>query len=68
MAIDPQQVGQFSEDGKTALSQISLDFACRGCHVKAAQPPAKSDEELIEKATGYHTCLHLKLLQRLNKT
>jgi hypothetical protein len=55
MAIDPQQVGQFSEDGKTALSQISLDFACRGCHVEGGAASPKSDEELIEKASGYHT-------------
>jgi hypothetical protein len=54
MAIDPNQVGQFSEDGTTALSQISLDFACRHCHVEGRVQP-KTDEELISAATGYHT-------------
>jgi hypothetical protein len=54
MAIDPTQVGQFSEDGKTALSQISLDFACRGCHVEGGKASPKTDEQLIDKATGYH--------------
>lgn len=53
MAIDPQQVGQFSEDGKTALSQISLDFACRSCHTPGSGL-AKTDELLIAAATGYH--------------
>jgi Zn finger protein HypA/HybF involved in hydrogenase expression len=53
MAIDPNQVGQFSEDGKTAFSQISLDFACRHCHVEGVALP-KTDEELKAAATGYH--------------
>jgi hypothetical protein len=54
MAIDPNQVGQFNADGSLALSQISLDFACRHCH----QPNtslAKTDEELKAAANGYHT-------------
>lgn len=53
MAIDPTQVGQFSEDGLTANSQIALDFACKACHVPGSaldQP----DAALIEMATGYH--------------
>ncbi len=54
MAIDPMQVGQFSEDGKVALSQISLDFACRHCHVDGGVAPAKTDEELQAMAIGYH--------------
>ena len=56
MAIDPTQVGQFSEDGSVALSQLSLDFACRSCHVPAGDGFAspKTDEELIEAATDYH--------------
>ena len=53
MAIDPTQVGQFSEDGKTAKSQIALDFACKSCHVPGTAAE-KSDEDLIEMATGYH--------------
>jgi len=54
MAIDPDQVGQFTEDGSRALSQVSLDFACRNCHVEGGKALPKSDEVLIEKATGYH--------------
>ncbi len=55
MAIDPDQIGQFSEDGTTALSQIGLDFACRQCHVEGGTASEKTDEELTERATGYHT-------------
>jgi len=55
MAIDPQQVGQFSEDGSVALSQLSLDFACRQCHNPDGRAREKTDEELIGLATGYHT-------------
>jgi hypothetical protein len=53
MAIDPEQVGQFTEDGSVALSQISLDFACRHCHINDTDL-AKTDEELISAATDYH--------------
>jgi hypothetical protein len=55
VAIDPDQVGQFSEDGSVALSQISLDFACRTCHRTDGLGNPKTDEELIETAVGYHT-------------
>ncbi|MCO5183149.1 MAG: hypothetical protein M9918_20750 [Anaerolineae bacterium] len=54
MAIDPQQIGQFSEDGTVALSQLSLDFACRGCHNPDGRGRIKTDEELITAAAGYH--------------
>ncbi len=54
MAIDPEQIGQFSEDGAVALSQIGLDFACRHCHVEDGNATPKTDEELIDKAVGYH--------------
>lgn len=53
MAIDPTQVGQFTEDGKLALSQISLDFACKSCHVPGTDAE-KTDEALLATATGYH--------------
>lgn len=53
MAIDPDQIGQFTEDGSEALSQISLDFACRHCH-GAGLATEKTDEELIRAAIGYH--------------
>lgn len=54
MAIDPLQVGQFTEDGSESLSQISLDFACRHCHVEGGTATPKTDQELIDKAVGYH--------------
>jgi hypothetical protein len=54
MAIDVNQIGQFSEDGKTSLSQISLDFACRHCHVEGLVKPL-TDEELKAAATDYHS-------------
>jgi hypothetical protein len=55
MAIDPDQIGQFSEDGKTALSQIGLDFACRSCHNAEGIAPDLSDNMLNAASTGYHT-------------
>ncbi|UCC52855.1 MAG: hypothetical protein JSV68_02595, partial [Anaerolineaceae bacterium] len=55
MAIDPQQVGQFNEEGTVALSQLSLDFACRSCHSPNGTALDKSDEELIDMATDYHS-------------
>ena len=55
MAIDPFQVGQFSEDGSVALSQLSLDFSCRQCHNDISGPgTVKTDEVLLEAAAGYH--------------
>lgn len=53
VTIDPNQIGQLSEDGKTVLPQIGLDFACRHCHVKGVGFP-KTDEELKAVANGYH--------------
>ncbi|HKZ55256.1 MAG TPA: multiheme c-type cytochrome [Anaerolineales bacterium] len=56
MAIDSALIHQFSEDGMTSLSQVSLDFACRQCHYEgSARGTVKTDEELMEKAEGYHT-------------
>ena len=54
MAIDSREIGQFSEDGKEALSQIGLDFACRHCHVAGGIATPKTDGQLIEMATDYH--------------
>jgi hypothetical protein len=54
MAINPTQVGQFTEDGRVALSQISLDFACRGCHIEDGLGLPKTDEELMQAAVNYH--------------
>jgi hypothetical protein len=57
MAIDPLLVEQFieKEDGTViSASQISLNFACRNCHIAGGKAGAKSDEQLIERAVGYH--------------
>jgi hypothetical protein len=54
MAIDPNQIEQFSEDGKVAYSQIGLNFACRHCHIIGTGLD-KTDEELIQAATEYHS-------------
>jgi hypothetical protein len=54
MGIDPDQVGQFTEDGKYALSQIGLNFACRHCHVEGGKASPKTDQELKARAKGYH--------------
>jgi hypothetical protein len=53
MRINPLQIEQFTEDGSASLSEIGLNFACRHCLGVTASE--KSDEELIEKATDYHT-------------
>lgn len=54
MAIDPNQISQFNEDGSIAASQLSLDFACRSCHNPDGFAGNASDEELREAAIGYH--------------
>lgn len=54
MAIDPDQVDQFTPDGNYALSQIGLNFACRHCHIEGGKASPKSDQELKAKARGYH--------------
>ncbi len=54
MAINAAQIGQFSEDGSTALSELGLDFACRSCHVDGGKATVKTDDELMDKANGYH--------------
>jgi len=53
MAIDPYQLGQFSEDGSVAFSQISLDFACKSCHIPETEG-ALADSVLSDAAVGYH--------------
>ncbi len=54
MAIDPEQIDQFTADGKTALSQLGLNFSCRSCHVEGGPASVLSDEALKKKAYGYH--------------
>ena len=53
-AIDPDAVSQFTDDGTAAISQVSLDFACRSCHRDGGMGTALSDAELREMAEGYH--------------
>ena len=54
MAIDATMTGQFSEDGKFALSQLGLDFACKSCHVADGSASAYADAVLLKEAYGYH--------------
>jgi hypothetical protein len=54
IAIDPGQISQFTTEGALASTQISLDFACRRCHVEGFGS-VKTDEQLLEVANGYHT-------------
>ena len=54
MDIDPFQVEQFNEEGNVALSSLSLNFACRGCH-NEVDGSVMTDEELINAAYQYHT-------------
>jgi len=54
MAINPNQIEQFTEDGSEALSEIGLNFACRQCHNEQGIASLKSDEELTGAATGIH--------------
>lgn len=63
MTIDPQQIGQFSEDGSVVLSPLSLDFSCRGCHNPDGRGRIKTDEELITTATGYHNAVALPIVE-----
>jgi hypothetical protein len=53
MAIDPYQLEQFTDDGSVSLSQISLNYACRHCHVNGTAME-KADDELINAAVDYH--------------
>jgi hypothetical protein len=54
MGINPTQIEQFTADGGTALSELGLNFACRSCHIDGGSAIVKTDDELIEKAVGYH--------------
>jgi hypothetical protein len=54
MKINPNQIGQFNEDGSESLSELGLNFTCRHCHVEGGDASPKTDEELIEAATDIH--------------
>jgi hypothetical protein len=53
MAINPKQIEQFDPEGKESLSEVGLNFACRQCH-NGQFASEKTDQELIDMATGYH--------------
>ena len=53
-AIDPDAASQFSEDGSSAISQVSIDFACKSCHRTGGSATVKTDEQLRDSAIGYH--------------
>ena len=53
-AIDPEADAQFSEDGGSTISQITLDWACKSCHGWEGYASEKSDAELLAEATDYH--------------
>lgn len=53
-AIDPEATSQFTADGKNAISQVALDFACKSCHIEGGKASVRSDEELRDMALGYH--------------
>lgn len=54
MAINPNQIEQFTEDGSESLSELGLNFACRNCHNEKGLAFPRSDEELIDAANGMH--------------
>ncbi len=43
--------GQASSE---AISQVTLDFACKSCHRDGGSATVKTDEELKAEAIGYH--------------
>jgi len=53
-AINPDQIGQFTEDGSASLSYLGLDFACKSCHYDGGPASVETDEDLIDLAVGYH--------------
>ena len=53
-AIEPDAMSQFSEDVKMAVSQISLDFACKACHRAGGPATAQTDKKLHDESVGYH--------------
>lgn len=52
---DPSTVKQFSADGLSAVSQITLDFACKSCHRAGGSALEKTNTQLTTMATGYHS-------------
>jgi hypothetical protein len=53
-AINPYSFEQFNVEGNASLPFVSLNFACRQCHIENGMALPKSDEELMDKAIGFH--------------
>jgi hypothetical protein len=53
-AIDHDADAQFSEDGGVAISQVTLDWACKSCQGAEGSYSQRTDEELLAEATDYH--------------
>lgn len=54
MSINPFQIKQTDENGEPISAPISLNFACRQCHINGTATQ-KTDQELIDMAVDYHT-------------
>lgn len=56
VSINPTLINQFNEDGTAAGYGLALESTCRSCHNGSSNSFAsnKTDEELINAATGYH--------------
>ncbi len=54
-AIDPTADAQFSADGSSANSEITLDWACKSCHGSEGYANEYSDAELYAEAKDYHS-------------
>lgn len=53
MLINPFQITQNDEGGDPASAPISLNFACRQCHIDGTASD-KTDQALIDMAVDYH--------------
>jgi hypothetical protein len=53
MSINPFQVSQTDDAGNPVSAPISLNFACRQCHIDGTASE-KTDQELIDMAVDYH--------------
>lgn len=53
-AINPDQMGQLTEDGSASLPYLGLDFSCKSCHYDGGPASVQEDDALMEMANGYH--------------
>ncbi len=56
VAINSALINQYNEDGIVAGYGLALESTCRSCHNSSSNAFAsdKTDEELVNAATGYH--------------